>query len=413
VIPHPAGPGPATPVFAGLRREPWAARIWWLALAIGLALRLGVYLYAFQFPIINEDGTPVSPALEQRSTDFGGYAQMAETLRHIGLAEIVDRLINSIDERGAVAARPVITPVLPALILATDYSTDNTVPLSLLFLAASCATFAIWLHIFRRLGLAPPWALLYALLPTPLWFTVNMTLDTLMALFLAVFCLVYFVGPTGRLRLLALVLLVPLCAFTRPNGAFLIGFLIADAALYGRFAQAWRKVALAVSILVALGVAAVLLPVFLREVEITFDGFTYFGFTTPELLAGIYDGLPAALDRTLSWATLALFKGLYFCGFRPSFGETAGLMLAVRATPGLLLFPGLLYLLWAAEPRLKLFFLCFAFPIFLHLPQERYSLPVQPLLFLYAALLCERLYARFAARPATPRSDNATNSPTA
>ena len=393
--------------------------LFWLALAVGLLLRIGVFAYAIEFPIVNEDGTPVSPTLSQRSTDFYNYIQAAKTLSHEPLRRLRAALDVSVDETGEFPLRAFTTPVLPLLILATGYEHGHTLPLSTLFLAVSCATFVIWLLIFRRFELPPYWSVLFALLPTPLWFTVNMTLDTLLAFTVAVFFWFYFIDTANRLRLPILALTALLTLATRPNGAFIMGFVIADAVLFASLRARWQRVALAGGVLAGLTIASYLLPLFMLELMTTSRDFHYFGYYTQEYLDGIYPALPAILDRPLSWLSLTIAKALYFCGFRPSFSDIGGFVLLVRAAPGLLLFPGLVYLIVRGDARHKLFFLCFAFPIFLHLPQERYSLAVLPLMLMYGGWLMEAVYARWRGLPGPPdappwpTSSRARNSTTA
>ena len=120
----------------------------------------------------------------------------------------------------------------------------------------------------------------------------------------------------------------------------------------------------------------------------------YFGIRSSEYIAGMIGILPTWLDLLVSWGALAGAKVLYFVGLRPSYGETTMTLVFVRAAAGLVLLPGLIHIIFAMPRRQKLFVALFCLPIFLGPAQDRYNLPIFPLLFLHGALAYQALYKR-------------------
>lgn len=368
----------------------------WLALALGVGLRVGVFVYACLYPISNEEGVVVSPLILQSTTDFHTYTEAANVLRSADFGTFLGAVENPIRDGNDMYLRDFLQPLMPLLIIATDYREGNTLPLATVFLLVSCCAFLIWLEILRRVDLPGYWLVAFALLPTPLWFAINMTLDSLLSFTLVVFYFLYFIQTDLKHRFLILCVSALLIMMTRSNGIFLLGFLIADLLFFKTLSRR-QIVPMAVFLTVIAGIVVFLFwPLYAFELNKATVAHTTFGLTQQQWLAGVVSWLPDPLDQVVSWLGYAVAKFLYFCGLRPSFADTEGWKLLLRAAPGLIVFPGLLFLFFAGEVRQRLFVLCYMFPIFGHLPQDRYSLAIQPLLFLYGARCFEGLRARLA-----------------
>ena len=109
----------------------------------------------------------------------------------------------------------------------------------------------------------------------------------------------------------------------------------------------------------------------------------YFGYLPRQYLEGLWPDLPVALNLGFSWFGLVAAKLLYLTGLRPSFGDTALPFVILRMLPGAIVLPGLIWSLLRAEWRERLFVVFFLAPIFLGVAQDRYLLPIQPVLFYY------------------------------
>lgn len=118
---------------------------------------------------------------------------------------------------------------------------------------------------------------------------------------------------------------------------------------------------------------------------------TYFGITQSAYLEGILPALPNWLDKATSTASLLGAKLMYVVGLRPTYGQTPDELILLRAAPSLLLLPGLIYGFLRADRSHQLLLLIFFLPIFLGATQDRYNLPVQPLLFWFGTIAYREL----------------------
>ena len=118
-------------------------------------------------------------------------------------------------------------------------------------------------------------------------------------------------------------------------------------------------------------------------VATTSVGAHYFGWLPKQYIDGLWPELPMALNLSLSWLALSGAKVLYLTGLRPSFGDTAAPLVVLRMLPGFIMLPGLFWLLVRAEWRVRLFVAFFLAPILMGISQDRYVLPIQPVLFFY------------------------------
>ncbi|MCH8830381.1 MAG: hypothetical protein IID45_12465, partial [Planctomycetes bacterium] len=109
----------------------------------------------------------------------------------------------------------------------------------------------------------------------------------------------------------------------------------------------------------------------------------YFGATQADYLAGVFNTLPGWLDRGLSIPSLMGAKVLYFAGLRPSYGETPTLIVLVRAAVGLILVPGVVYVIVRGDRAHRLLLAIYMLPVLLGASQDRYNLAMQPLLFYF------------------------------
>lgn len=114
-------------------------------------------------------------------------------------------------------------------------------------------------------------------------------------------------------------------------------------------------------------------------------GTHYWGIYPNEYWQGLFHELPAALNLPLSWLLLAGAKFLHSVGFRPSYAELGWGLTLARALPGLLFLPGLVYGLFYGKRFDRLFLLFFLPPVYVAAAQERYLLPITPLLVWWGA----------------------------
>jgi hypothetical protein len=353
----------------------------------GVVFRLIVFGIAAFSPLHNESGMPVSPLLVQQGIDFNFYLESAEKLLtarvDIIFQSFVDYYRQPLSEMLSIL---IAGPTLPAMILLSDYHDGNTLPLSLAFLLIGCATLFIWLQWLQEKGM-PAWMLIiFALLPNPIWFTINISSDLPFALCVGVFYMAYFSKQLDRSRIAIFMLAVILAVFTRPNGISIFIFLIIDCLLFRSEMSRKHRLAIAgAGAVVGFILAIYLFPYFVSIVKTSSAApiYTYFGAHQSAYLNGIFPSLPIWFDLPVSWLALLGSKVMYFVGLRPSYSDLSWWIVAARAAAGVILLPGVLYVFLRSDNSHRLFVFIFFLPIFIGPTQDRYNLAIMPLLFYF------------------------------
>ena len=373
--------------------------------AIAAIFRIALFIFAIYAPIANENGKPVSPVSLQSGIDFFYFKTSAERLK-AGLGPIIAEYVefyrapferHGYDALGHIEGG---LPVTPLMMIAANYTEGNTLPLALVYLALSVIMAWLWLRWLHQRGVPPLWLLLFALIPNPLWFMLNISSDLPFAMLVSLFYIYYFAEEKGRATTAAWLIALALIPLTRATGYSIILFLTLDSLLF-RSMPPSRKLAALAGCTVALAVFGVLLyPNFMAVLRgnVGANPFTYFGLISADFVDGIYHSLPAWLDKTLSWLSLFGGKLLYFTGLRPSYGDTSLWIVLIRSAAGLVLLPGIIWVAVRGENRDRLFIAAMLAPVLLGGTQDRYNLPIQPLLFYFGWKAYEPLWHRLALR---------------
>lgn len=365
-------------------------RVLFAIVALAAAVYAAIFGYAAISPIANEGGPATSPLTLQHGIDFAFYYDFAQRLAQSGADPGMLAMARNGDRW------PVPGLVLPTLLLLFDYQEGHTLPLALLFLVLGIGFSATWLWWLWRQDVAPVALALFAVLPGPVWLALNISSDMPFAVAVAAFALAYFGTARSTLRWAVVAAALALAILVRPNGIFLCLFLFADAGLRvlrgsGRSGRSIVVVALGAALAAVLGYYYY--PYLLSYLDSS-QGLSYFGIDQADYLAGAFAGWPAVLDLPASWAALLAAKMLYFAGLRPSYGDTSTLLVVVRAAPGMILLPGLIWLFLRAPLGLRLFVGIYLLPLVLGAAQDRYNLPIMPFLFYYGIAAWARAWAR-------------------
>lgn len=375
-----------------------AAAVRWAlaAILVGAAFRVGVFVFAAYQPFIDESGRSVSPVMIQEGADYSFYRD-SHRLYSLGFDDLIDVVKNSLDvERikreleggyGKLYRFVLSGPVMPWLFDLFNYETGNTLPLSLFSLLVGILTNIIWILFFLKIGRSSIWLVVFALLPNAVWYQLNNSADHFLFLFFTLFFVTYYSNLEYKTRLGLSVFFVLMMCLTKPNALPVLGFLFLDF-LRERWHQPWNaKMKLFVGLVVALCfVGAVFYAGYFAAVMRSTMVYKFFGIAYVDYFSGIYNSLPDVLNKPLSWISLLGAKLLYFFGLRPSWGSTSDAMVLVRAAPGLILLPGLIWLLLKGNRSMALLVVLFIVPPFMGPAQERYNLPIHPILFLYGTL---------------------------
>jgi len=315
--------------------------------------------------------------------DIEFYMWRAEIAAEAGYVQFLLDAVKS-DMAGA--------PVFSLLVALFDYGPGHTLPLATTWLIMSMILAGGWIAFLARNGLGLSWLCLFALLPNPMLYALVVGPDLLFAAGFGLFFWGYF-RDRPRLALWASALLIEI--LIRPNGLALAVFVIADCL--------WRRPSdptdwLVVTILSALMIwmASRYLPALSTYAAGASQelGFGYFGFAESELRAGAFGVLPKSIDLGLSWLLLGASKILYFVGLRPSFVEGSMVTWLVRGAASIVLLPGLLRMAVVGAARERFLLLFFVTPVLVGLAQDRYNLPILPLLFLHGALFWNAILRR-------------------
>jgi hypothetical protein len=345
-----------------------------IAIALAAAFRAGVFVFAILQPIPNENGRLVSPVLVSAGIDFGFYSRTREAF------------FRGVWEYAKVPSAPVLPILLEAFSYPRSYSASgtvgpgNTLPLAVFFFVMGTGLSAFWIVWLGRRGVPTPWLVAFALLPNPLWLTLNISTDLPFAVLFGIFYWAYFGSGEAQKVWVALVFSV-LAILTRPNGIVLMVFLFAAFWLTAtNVPPITRRV---VSVIAAITVPLVLWLYLPQLLAFSEESTKYFGFSQAEYLSGVFNTLPVWLDRGGSTLALLGAKLLYFTGLRPSYGDTAAWIVVARSAAGIILLPGILYMFVAGDRTHRLFIAIYMAPVLFGASQDRYNLAIQPLLFFF------------------------------
>lgn len=226
--------------------------------------------------------------------------------------------------------------------------------------------------------------------------------DLVFAALIGCFYVLYFSRYRTPIINLAWIALVLLILLTRPNGYSILLFILVDGAwrhFRDERVDLWTMTAfLALTFLFGL----YLYPYFITEMRKSAVDHVFFGVPTSAYFSGIFTTLPGWLDILASWSSLIMAKVLYFVGLRPSYGATPDIFVIARSLPGLILLPGLIWGLTRGGVRQAMFIALFCLPILLGPSQDRYNLPIYPLLFLFGAQAYQAAWRRLRSLPPAP-----------
>lgn len=346
-----------------------------ISILIAVAVRIAIFIFAIWSPIINEFGEPISPVLQQKiSGDIGAYLDAKE--QYFDSKKSSPSIILKQIKPG---------PMHPFLLYIFNYKEGNTIPLAILFLLVSIMLVCLWLYWLFQQGVSLKWLLVFSIIPNPIWFTLLISTDLIFALLFGLFFILYFKNNRSRGELAFLGGVIVLMFLLRPNSVSVLLFIVVDYIYKSREANNKTNIKL-MSMMALLAVASVFYyPYFIEYLKATYP-FTFFGFSTGEYINGLFNNLPLFINYFLSWVCLFFAKVLYFVGLRPSYANVALLKVALRGCIGLILLPGILYLFWRGDVRHKVLVAIFMAPILLGASQDRYNLPIQPLLFFYGVI---------------------------
>jgi len=174
-----------------LARHPLAT-----AFVVAAAMRIAVFILLMIWPIANESGHPVSPLLPQRGIDMGFYEEVRVKLFSEGLSGIAENFAAFYGAESPISMF-VSAPIVPLMLELFSYGAGNTLPLATFYLIIGIVLAGLWLRWLHERELQPWLLYLFALLPNPVWLTVNISTDLPFAFLFALIYFSYFRRPDG------------------------------------------------------------------------------------------------------------------------------------------------------------------------------------------------------------------------
>jgi hypothetical protein len=378
------------------------------------SIRLIFFLATMIWPIQNEAGVPVSP-LVQSGTDLHYYKSVAVRLEETDALAVAGLYLRFYQDLRlpnylAVGAQAALTdirvqatglleyvnvgPAFPKLISLFDYRPDNTLALATAFLVIGMVAGIAWISWLHAAGTPTIWLFFFALLPSPNYFSISLGTDLPFMLATGLFFWSYRDDRWSKLNVPVWFGAIVLMALLRPTALSVLAFVFIDLCLMRKAPIAiGARAAIALAVL---GLLTITLAYYLPHgvhVIGSSSKLKYFGVMVSEYYGGLFPAFPAWLDKSLSAFLLIGAKVLYFVGLRPSFGGTETWLVLLRSAPGLVLLPGLAWGLIMSGWRMRLFLVLFLVPIIAGPAQDRYSLPIQPILLFYCACAYSRAIA--------------------
>jgi len=350
---------------------------------------------------LKTDGFLVSPFVEIRFGDYGFYfcggdiplpCQMfiSEIFAWLREPFLFFYQGGSID---AFMQRPLTPgPLFPWLLHFFNYSKQPVVLASIYLIASALLVFG-WV-LYYRAREVPLWGQL-ALIAFPLLLWYSLALSTELPMSIALF--MFFGGALATPRLPFWGISCALTGFIlmlliRPNSLCLFPVLLLVLFLNRDVISKWYATAI---IMLATSIFAYFIvyyaPYFFM-IKTSSLVLSYWGLFPEQYSEGLFPNLPLLLDQVISKGALIISKVIYASGLRPSYSDVPALFVFLRGVGGILMLPGIFYCFYRGSWLERFLLFGFLFPLLITVAQERYLLPIAPLLLLYGAAFWKNLY---------------------
>ena len=377
--------------------------IWIYAVLLSIIARLVFWIFTIFYPIPNETGLLISPLLANSGIDLNFYINESirfktyiinlinfnfpitqNSLEHIESLKKIHEFTVGDYVPTEIQFSPGI--FFPILLLLTNFV---NIPWILSFCYLIFSSYLIYISIkwLNNKKVSWYWLFLYGLLPVPFWYMINISPDLLFSLIVTIFIInISSDKKESNNKLFYLFFLSIVSIMLKPNGVSLLIFVFYFFIFRNFLNINYKLPIILISILIFL-----IFIYFYNEYLISYivssnSGRLIFGYYQIDYLNGIYSFIPNYLNKFFSIISLLIAKFIYFSGIRPTFGDTLDFLVLIRSLAGIIILPGIFWLFLKANNNIRIFTIIFLFPIMLGLAQERYSLPIYPLLFYYGTI---------------------------
>jgi hypothetical protein len=354
------------------------SRVLFAALAVMISLK-------------TENGFPVSPFVEVRFGDYDFY------LLHISenFASLKEPFLFFY-QGGSIEAwleRPLVPgPIFPWLLNVSLYPKQPLVLASASLIASALLVFG-WV-LYYRAKKVPLWGQLALIsFPLLLWYTI--VISTELPMSIALFIFFYGALATPRLPFWG-----SSCALTgfilmlliRPNSLSLFPAMFLVIILNRGFIPKWYSTALVILTTFSFAYFVIYYTPYFLMVQESSLVISYWGLFPQQYSEGLFPNLPLLFDQVISNGALIASKLIYASGLRPSYSDVPTIFVFLRAMGGILILPGIFYCIYRGSWLERVLLFGFLLPLLITVAQERYLLPIAPLLLLYGGIFWKDLY---------------------
>lgn len=360
-------------------------------LAVAILSRLLFAAFAVMISLKTENGFLVSPFIEIPFGDYGFYFKhMSEHFRSLFEPFLFFYQGNSLESW---LERPLAPgPLFPWLLNIFNYPKQPVILASVYLIASALLVFG-WTLYYRARGVSLWGQLALIAFPLLLWYSLVLSTELPMSIALFMFFCGALAAPRWPFGGISCALIgFILMLLIRPNSLSLFPAILIVFFLNRKDMSKW--VAMAAVILTTFIFAYFVLyyaPYFLMVQNSSF-ALNYWGLFPQQYSEGIYPNLPAFFDQIISNGALIISKLIYASGLRPSYSDVPAIFVLLRGMGGLLILPGIFYCFYRGSWLERVLLFGFLLPLIITVAQERYLLPLAPLLLLYGGIFWKDLY---------------------
>ena len=370
-------------------------------LLVAVLSRVSFAALAIIISLKTENGFLVSPFVEVRFGDYGFYfcGGDIELPCQLRISEIFAWLKEPFlffIQGGSVDTfmqRPLVPgPLFPWLLHFFNYSKQPVVLASIYLIASALLVFG-WVLYYRAKKVTLWGQLALIAFPLTLWYSLALSTELLMSVALFIF----FCGALAKRRLPFWGISCALAGFIlmlliRPNSLSLFPAILLVLFLNRNVMSKLCAVVIVVMITSIFAYFVVYYAPYFFMVQEASLGISYWGIPSQQYYEGLFPNFPLILDQVISNGALIVSKLIYASGLRPSYSDTTTLFVFLRGMGGILILPGIFYCFYRGSWLERVLLFGFLFPLLITVAQERYLLPIAPLLLLYGGIFWKDLY---------------------
>ena len=351
----------------------------------------------------DENGQEVSPLVEVNFGDYEFYKEFvleifsmlqAPFLFFYHGGSVGDWIAQDPTGVGGLGPYVFPGPFLPWLLNVFDYSTHSLALASVYLIASALLVFG-WVLYYRTKKVSVWGQLALIAFPLLLWY--SLAISTELPMSIAVFMFFFgaltirrspFWGFACTLSAFILMLLI------RPNSLSMFPVMLLVIFLNRDLMSKWCTAAVVMLTGTFFMYFVVYYAPYFFMVKESALAISYWELYPEQYLEGLFPNLPLFVNQVISNCALIGSKLIYATGLRPSYSDAPALFVLLRSISGIWILPGIFYCFYLGSWLERVLLLGFLLPLLLTVAQERYLLPIAPLLLLYGGMFWKDLYLR-------------------